>query len=659
MNVKKVFQVDKCSKRDYDFLYKLYSKGKQDTHIHNLSNVKNFPIEFKSLLNLGLKYCNKKPPKPKLLRDCVDETIRKIGWKVHFMINPSNKEYTELDKWHATCVRNHRKKNQIPNKRCDFEDEIADIHSLTYELLSNVRRTYKPSAELFKPTINKLKVYCEQHCLKIVEADKNAGICIVNKTDYDNEVLKQLNNLTIYHPSTHTHFEYGMIQFKDRVKLFEKVLPTELKLSRFHSTEDRPAKFYILIKIHKKYDSFPKGRPISSTVCKTNKPASKLLDLLLKPCLNSVSDLLIDTQHFLLLLNNLKLNPTKKYALVTVDVEALYPSLNISDCKKHCSDAYMNYISENEVNFKLSRKSFLELMSLSLDYNYVEYENDMYFQHQGIEMGNAASVAVANITVFHEIATLFSDNEAIAFYKRFLDDIFLLVDLESIDNLDVWLTNLLQHRYLKFTYEHSLESINFLDVQVSIHENNSLQTSLYTKPMSRHMYLHANSDHPSHLKNSLFYSQGLRIVRICSDFNVRLNTLNDLYKKFVVRDYTQSILYPALIKLIGTSRERALEPKRSFLRTYLSMHNPEIVNNYNALSTIETQSTKTHSNDNNMLYAVFPFYKSVFNYKQTIRNAILQHVKAKSAPRYKVYVESLCLRIVFSRTTNLKEELKV
>jgi len=243
--------------------------------------------------------------------------------------------------------------------------------------------------------------------VKIIEADKNAGICIVDCDDYDKEVLRQLDDQNVYHPSTHVHFDLAMMEFKDRVKVFEKGLYDDLCLSRFNFEVDKPAKFYIMPKVHKKYDTFPKGRPISSSFHKSNKYVSQFLDFVLKPCMNEVEDLLVDTQHFLLLLSELKLNSTKKYALVTIDVEALYPSLNISDCKRHCADAYMRHVNHNHVDFKLSRQQFLELMSLSLDFNFVEYKNAMYFQHQGIEMGNAASVMVANITVFHEISEIF------------------------------------------------------------------------------------------------------------------------------------------------------------------------------------------------------------------------------------------------------------
>lgn len=657
--MKKVFHIKDCSKNEYDFLYKLYSKGKNECNIHNLSQVTNVPIEFKSLLSLGLKYCNTKKPNPKQIRKSVEETIRKLGWRIHFMINPSHKDLDELSKWHISCIKSYRNSNHILGPNNNISNEIADTDILCNEILHNVKFNYRHKTDLLHPTIVKLKSFCSDNNVIIIDADKNAGICVVNKNDYDQEVMRQLNDLNIFHPSTQSHFDYSMIQFKDRVKVFEKVLPNNMKLSRFHTPIDKPAKLRILPKVHKAFEHFPKGRPISSTVQKTNKYASQLLDFVLKPCMNSISDLIIDTQHLLLLLSNLKLCSHKKYVLVTIDVEALYPSLKLNDCKRHCLNTYCDYTQSLNTGFKLNRQQFLELMSLSLDFSFVEYEGNMYYQHQGIEMGNAASVAVANITVFHEISNLFTDNENIVFYKRFLDDLLLIVDLENITNIDDWLTSLLKHRYLKFTHEHNINSINFLDVQITLTDDNKINTNLYMKPMSKHLYLHSNSDHPTHLKNSLFFSQGLRIVRICSDFHERRKALYLLYNKFVSRDYTQYTLYPNLMKLIGTSRTSVLQPKKTLLCTYLAIHNPEILDTYQTTYNTDRNTNHTHSHNPNTLYAIFPFYKSIYKYKQILQSSILSHVKERSEPKYRVYVESLCIRIVFTRTKNLKEELKV
>ena len=56
------------------------------------------------------------------------------------------------------------------------------------------------------------------------------------------------------------------------------------------------------------------------------------------------------------------------------------------------------------------------------------------------------------------------------------------------------------HSNLKFTYETSSCTVNFLDLNVSL-KNGTLHTDLYIKPTDGHQYLRYQSSHPLHIKN--------------------------------------------------------------------------------------------------------------------------------------------------------------
>jgi len=97
------------------------------------------------------------------------------------------------------------------------------------------------------------------------------------------------------------------------------------------------------------------------------------------------------------------------------------------------------------------------------------------------------------------------------------------------------------HPTIKFTSDYSKHAINFLDVQVK-RKGNRLVTDLYIKPTDIHQYLEANSCHPNDCKNSIAYSQALRLNRICSesrDFDVRCN---DLENWLIKRGYDQKLV---------------------------------------------------------------------------------------------------------------------
>ena len=68
------------------------------------------------------------------------------------------------------------------------------------------------------------------------------------------------------------------------------------------------------------------------------------------------------------------------------------------------------------------------------------------------------------------------------------------------------------HNSIKFEYKISQSSIPFLDMEVYIKNN-----KIYRKGKTdRQNFLHIDSEHPISLKNSIPYSQLLRVRRTCS-----------------------------------------------------------------------------------------------------------------------------------------------
>ena len=101
-------------------------------------------------------------------------------------------------------------------------------------------------------------------------------------------------------------------------------------------------------------------------------------------------------------------------------------------------------------------------------------------------------------------------------YGRYIDD--CIVGTSSTrEKLNQFITAVNSfHPALKYTWEISDTSVAFLDIKVSI-EGNGLCTSVHYKPTDSHSYLMYTSSHPSHVKNSIPYSQFLRLRRLCSD----------------------------------------------------------------------------------------------------------------------------------------------
>ena len=127
---------------------------------------------------------------------------------------------------------------------------------------------------------------------------------------------------------------------------------------------------------------------------------------------------------------------------------------------------------------------------------------------------------------------------------RYIEDIFM-VWTHGEEKLEDFINhiNSLQST-IKFTHDFSKSHISFLDVTVSLDNNNKISTDLFVKSTDTHQYLLHTSCHPSHIKKSIPFSPALRIRRICSTtekFQQRPNELLEfLCKRGHRRQYVQS-----------------------------------------------------------------------------------------------------------------------
>ena len=101
-------------------------------------------------------------------------------------------------------------------------------------------------------------------------------------------------------------------------------------------------------------------------------------------------------------------------------------------------------------------------------------------------------------------------------YRRYIDDCVGATSStrEELSQVKTAVNSF--HPALKYTWEISNTFLAFLDIKLSI-EGNCLCTSVYYKPTDSHSYLLYSSSHPSHVKNSIPYSQLLRLRRLCSE----------------------------------------------------------------------------------------------------------------------------------------------
>jgi hypothetical protein len=147
-------------------------------------------------------------------------------------------------------------------------------------------------------------------------------------------------------------------------------------------------------------------------------------------------------------------------------------------------------------------------------------------------------------------------------FKRFIDDCVGLWTrpLGELQTFINFVGNF--HPSLKFTHEISDSSLTFLDIQLQIQPGSTLiSTSVFYKETDSHSYLLHSSSHPNPTKDSIPYSQFLRLRRLCSNEDDFMAQAHRMVTFFTARGYPETLVRGALDRAASTSRSHALTPR--------------------------------------------------------------------------------------------------
>ena len=168
-----------------------------------------------------------------------------------------------------------------------------------------------------------------------------------------------------------------------------------------------------------------------------------------------------------------------------------------------------------------SSETLLRLAKLVLTLNCFSFGGNYYKQTNGVAMGTKMGPSYANLFVGFIEHQFFSQYHGPKpeLYGRYIDDCIGATS-STKEELTQFITAVNSfHPALKYTWEISDTSLAFLDIKISI-EGNGLCSSVYYKPIDSNSYLLYSSSHPSHVKNSIPFSQFLRLRRLCADGSV-------------------------------------------------------------------------------------------------------------------------------------------
>ena len=313
-----------------------------------------------------------------------------------------------------------------------------------------------------------------------------------------------------------------------------------------------------LIKSHKEGNP----TPLLLSGCNTAiENLSIFVDYYLTPLAKKLPSFIQDSTDFLNKLLELDYKPTESTLLVSFDVVNMFPNIDNNLGIKAVKKALNSRKDKSPPT-----NCILEATKLCLELNNCRYLGKDFLQIHGTAMGphNACSYADLSMGEF--------DDKALNGYKispqiwwRFRDDIFSFWEhgeealMEFLEFLNAI------YPTIKFTVNFSTQSLEFLDVLISIQNDESerrITTSVYSKPTNVHQYIMPNSSTPKSSLQGIAKGVATRIRRICSD-EADFQDKSKLYQKRLVdRGYNEAFIANEFSEVAKMQRKTALTRKQ-------------------------------------------------------------------------------------------------
>jgi hypothetical protein len=523
-----------------------------------------------SVLQKGLKFCpTPNYPDPGELKEDLDRLHKRLRQIAHYdnpNENLSQVSQTQTDKVKLLEGPNltslepffHRKFKKPAKGRGPPGPPNLEAMILTNERdLSNRNEGSLPRRKNLTPGERQaLKDLTNNVNIIVKPADKGNATVIQNRIDYLREGYRQLSDEGAYKALDTDPTEDYRKEIWNLVEDMYQNGEIDQRVRDFlMDPVCKASRFYLLPKIHKGITPTP-GRPVvSGNGCPTEK-ISSFVDHFLNPTTQLIKSYVKDTTHFLQLMNSLGKIP-QGALLVTLDVVGLYPNIPNDQGLEAARVALGK--SRPGPNVKPSNRSLMKLLELVLRRNNFVFNGQHYLQIRGTAIGTKVAVGFANNYMgFFERLFVYVFHKQPLVWLRFIDDIFMIWTHgeESLQEFVTYLNSCVDS--IKFTVESSETNVNFLDMKVKV-KDQRIHTDLYSKPTDSHSYLLYDSAHPQRCKDSIPYSQFLRVRRICSSDTDYKDNILVLTCHFMGRGYPMKLLWKAAALVQSLDRDELLE----------------------------------------------------------------------------------------------------
>ena len=424
----------------------------------------------------------------------------------------------------------------------------------TKRSIPNLSRTHRFSLDYLR----------SQKEFLVVNCDKNLGPAILERNPYIEFAFRDhLSDDTTYQRLTAD--EAAIYTRANRLRLAnwlsdhkEELNKQEYEYIRYHSlhTRDPLPYFYLLMKVHK---SPLKTRPIVSFSGSLFHALGVWIDTHLQDVAKSFPSYLQSSFDLLHDFKTVNLPPNCR--IFTADATSMYTNIDTDAA----ISAIHHYIVTNHAKFPfLPVHPLTEALTLLMKHNIFQFGDTYWKQLTGTAMGAPPAPTYANVSfATHEVHLLEEFDDSLAYYKRYIDDVFGIWICHPDPVIDEarWLrfqARLNDWHGLNWVVSPRTDQVVFLDLTLTL-QHTTIHSTLFEKPMNLHLYLPARSAHPPGVLYGLIAGSIYRAYSLCSDVSDAKSYVKRMWQYLRSRGYSITKLQPLFTKAL-VERKTYLPP---------------------------------------------------------------------------------------------------
>lgn len=525
--------------------------------IHRSPGV-NLPKEIEYDLSIGMNYMFYSKRNSELIMEAWQDFERRLRWRIKFSFDPSS-DSDDYDPDYEVSKEPSKKKPPVLPPYLELG--LRAGRRFVQNTIAHIPPEDSKEIKMPSPNTARIRRYLTENNYVLTGTDKNLGIAVSRHewlVEKSLDLLNDKKNYKVLNPViAYQYLEKQMAHMREISTLSQNLISEPSQLFNFFRSNlpedgEKPhiPTFYGIPKIHKQP---VKMRPIIPCHSAVQNPAAKYVSKKLKPLVKAAPTIIHGTKDLAIKLSKCEFS-IRKFYIVTGDVVAYYPSIDLDKCINIVIDMYIEFLTGLKVDedFHFTQLDRDDLLLLQVFIKCLEvgnrtlitqYQKFLYLQLNGLAMGVADSPDLANLFGVHfEEQCKIASDPRIPFYGRYIDDCLAIVYADSeADALTI--VSKLKIDTCTIEWQASDKRAAFLDMMLYVDQHGQLQHMPYRKSGSHQERVPWISHHPQDVKRGTFIGELSRMATLSSTYQNYKEAVESVVGLYITRGYPQHLVH--------------------------------------------------------------------------------------------------------------------